>query len=189
MHLQQNCRCYNNSRWPLQLLTILQTFCDPHWKYYWWLGGCFIDQYSSSFCDPHWKTPMWLPPITTPQKFAGGITQLATSDPHWNNYRLAKSTIQHSKNLLQSFCDPHWKNYRWFLKFAGGITIPVGYYWYLEHRLLPSRNRIGNASRAHVDRRTITVVPTSFRRQRFRKDLNISVKGNNYALLKGFQTT
>ena len=34
-----------------------------------------------------------------------------------------------------------------------------------------------------------TVVPTSFRRQRFRKDLNISVKGNNYALLKGFQTT
>ena len=23
MHLQQNCRCYNNSRWPLQLLTIL----------------------------------------------------------------------------------------------------------------------------------------------------------------------
>ena len=66
---------------------------------------------------------------------------------------------------------------------------PTNIYLLLCHRLLTSRNGIGNASRAHVDRRTITVVPTSFRRQCFRKDLNISVKGNNYALLTGFQTT
>ena len=48
------------------------------------------------------------------------------------------------------------------------------------------RNGIGNTSRAHVDR---PAVPTSFCRQRFRKDLNTSVKGNNYALPKGFQTS
>ena len=58
-----------------------------------------------------------------------------------------------------------------------------------DHRLLTSRYGIGNASRAHVDRHTINVVLTSFCRQRFRKDLNISVKGNSYALLKGFLTT